>query len=65
MEAQDKQFILANRLLEFDVPVKIIEYTDIKKDIGDLNANEFMSLLTSAKNYSSDYELRRKIRTIL
>lgn len=64
-EAQEKQSILANRLLEFDIPTKILEYKNAKKDIGDMSKEEFSELLSSAKEYSSEYELRRKIRTIL
>jgi hypothetical protein len=64
-EAQEKQFVLANRLLEFDISVKILEYKNITKDIGDMNKEEFSTLLLSAKNYSNEYELRRKIRSIL
>lgn len=63
-EAQKKQFILANRLLEFDVPVKIVEYKDKTKDVGDLDKSEFIDLLGCAKVYSANYHLRRKIASI-
>lgn len=64
-KAQKKQFILANRLFEFDVPVKIVEYKNVDKDIGDMTRKEFMSLLQSAKPYTVDYELKRRIGSIL
>lgn len=64
-EAQDKQFDLANRFLEFDVPVKIVEYRDKTKDVGDLTKSEFIDLLNSAKTYSTNYHLIRKIRSIV
>jgi len=63
--AQKKQFKLANRLLEFDIPVKIFEYKDKNKDIGDMEKNEFISLLQDAKVYTYEYELRKKIGSIL
>lgn len=64
-EGQSKQFDLANRFLEFDIPVKIVEYNDESKDVGDLTKTEFIDLLGSAKTYSTDYHLKRKIASII
>jgi len=64
-KAQKKQFVLANRLLEFDVPVKIIEYKSDERDIGAMSRNEFMELFVSAKQYTAEYDLRRKIDFVL
>lgn len=64
-KAQEKQFVLANRFLEFDIPVKILEYSNQEKDVGDLSRMEFNNLLENAKQYSADYHLRRKIRAII
>lgn len=64
-EGQDKQFALANRFLEFDIPVKIVEHRDKSKDVGDLTKSEFIDLLDSAKTYTTDYHLRRRIASIV
>jgi len=64
-EAQRKQFKFANRLLEFDVPVKILEYENSNRDIGDMKKNEFIDLLNHAKPYTHEYELVKNINSIL
>lgn len=64
--AQKKQLVLARRLSEFDIHVKIIEYkNNAVEDIGKMTRNEFIYLLQSAKLYSADYELKRKIDQLL
>jgi len=64
-EGQSKQLELANRFLEFDIPVKIVEHRDKTKDVGDLSKSEFIDLLNSAKTYSTNYHLRLKIASIM
>lgn len=64
-KAQKKQFALARRLVEFDIPVRILEYPTIERDIGDMTRNEFMELLNSAKSFTDDYELRMRIGSLI
>ena len=63
--AQKKQFVLANRLLAFDVPVKILEYKKKDRDIGEMSRNEFMELFEGATQFTAEYDLQRRIRSIL
>jgi hypothetical protein len=64
-KAQKKQFRLAKRLAEFDVPVRILEYPSRDRDIGDMTRNEFMELLASARQFTENYELRMRITSLL
>jgi len=64
-KAQKKQFRLAKRLVEFDIPVRILEYPSWDKDVGDMTQNEFMDLLAKAKLFTENYELRMRINSLL
>lgn len=64
-KAQKKQFVLAKRLLEFGVPVRILEYRSDERDIGAMNRNEFMELFEAAIQYTPEYDLQRRFKTIL
>jgi hypothetical protein len=66
--AQKKQFIIAELLKEFDINVRILEFTNKHKninDVGELEKNMFIDLLQHAKVYNKDYFLKRKIMSLV
>jgi hypothetical protein len=63
-DAKRKTMKIAERLYEFCVPVKIIEYND-SNDIGSKTKNEFNDLLSHAKLYDIEYKLKYKLNSII
>ena len=62
-EARNKQNIIAERLYEFDIPVRVLELR--KKDVGSMEKNEFIDYLHNARMFNMDYKLRSKIASIV
>ena len=62
-DAHKKTIKIAERLYEFCVPVRIIQY-DSMNDIGSRTKNEFKDLLENAIIYDTEYYLRYKLSLI-
>lgn len=62
-DATKKTMNIAERLYEFCVPVKIIEYNNMN-DIGSKTKKEFNDLLINAKVYDTEYMLKQKLNSI-
>jgi len=63
-DAIKKTMRIAERLYEFCVPVRIIEYNNLN-DIGSRSKNEFNDLLNRAKIYNIEYKLKYKLNSIM
>lgn len=64
-EAQNKAYEIAKRLLEFDIPVKILKLLPNQEDVGSLAKSEFNELLQRANIFNMEYLLRSKIKNII
>jgi len=65
LRAQQKQMKIAELLNEFDIKVRIFENPYKDKDIGDMTKEQFLELKEKSKDYSFEYNLRRKIASIV
>jgi hypothetical protein len=61
LDAKRKEMKLAKNLYEFGIQVKIIEYKNKDKDIGEMNKNEFMELYHNAILFDTEYLLKYKV----
>jgi hypothetical protein len=64
-DAFKKTLMLAGRLFEFDVPVKLFEVPDPFSDVGEMTKQQFINNLENAIVFDVDYSLRRKILNII
>lgn len=64
-DAIKKTLKLAERLIEFDVPVKLYEVPEPFTDVGEMTKQEFINNLENATVFDVDYSLRRKILNII
>lgn len=65
MNAYSKTLKMAERLFEFDVPVKILEIPNIFEDVGSMTKNQFIDILSNATIFDRDFLLRKKILSIV
>ena len=64
-DASRQTLAIAKRLIEFDISVRVMEYPNKDKDIGEMGRNEFRDILSSAKIFDMDYFLKSKIASIV
>ena len=64
-DAIKKTLKVAERLFEFNVPVKILNIPNGFKDVGEMSKDEFISILDNATVFDNDYLIMKKISGII
>jgi hypothetical protein len=65
-DAETKALKIAQRLFEFDIPVRIVEIDSaLYKDVGEMSREQFLGSLQNAKPFNVEYLLKAKIRKIV
>lgn len=65
-DATEKSYKIAQRLFEFDVPVKILEIDPaVHEDVGSMSKEQFKASLQNAQSFNVEYLLKAKIRKIV